>query len=362
MKDRPYALLFDQAIYALLGDALRLCNGEPAEAVFMLKMLQQQHRAARRRRANAAQGLEVPPLLIVSVTQRCNLRCKGCYAQSHHRGAEPELSTDELASVLDQANELGISIVLLAGGEPLLRPDLLDLAGARREMLFPLFTNGLLLDDAIVERLSAQRHVIPVISLEGHQGDTDGRRGAGVHAHALQAMAHLRERGLLFGVSLTVTSENMATVSAPEYLADLSASGCRLFFFVEYVPTVPGAEFLALTQAQRLSLATLLEELRHTLPALLVALPGDEELYGGCLAAGRGFLHVNAEGRLEPCPFAPFSDVSLRDMPLAEALRSPFMQALRQSDIHLSETRGGCALWAQRDRVAAMLQGASVHP
>ncbi len=356
MTDRPHVALFDSAIRTLLADALRICAREPAMVALLLRMLGQQRRAARLRSRWAAEGLDVPPLLIASVTQRCNLHCKGCYAQAQHRDAAPELSMAELAKVLAQAGDLGISIVLLAGGEPLLRPDLLDLTEGQPGMIFPLFTNGMLLDGAVVDRLSAQRHVIPVISLEGHQLDTDRRRGAGVHAHSLQAMARLRERGLFFGTSLTVTSQNLDTVSSPAYLSDLIASGCRLFFFVEYVPTVPGTEFLILEEEQRTRLNGLVEELQRSLPGLFVSLPGDEDLYGGCLAAGRGFIHVSADGRLEPCPFAPFSDASLRDMSLADALRSPFLKALRESDVHLSETRGGCALWARRDQVMALLQ------
>jgi MoaA/NifB/PqqE/SkfB family radical SAM enzyme len=355
MTDRRHVALFDQAIHALLRDALRICAGEPAMAAWLVRTLRQQRRAARLRQASAAAGVEVPPLLILSVTQRCNLHCKGCYAQALHRDATQELSTDELARVLDEAQELGISIVLLAGGEPLLRPDLLELAQSHREMIFPLFTNGMLLDDATLDRLAQQRHVLPVISLEGHQADTDGRRGLGVHAHSLQTMGRLRERGLFFGTSITVTRQNYATVSAPAYLADLIASGCRLFFLIEYVPTVPGTEALVLTDAQRDELPAVLEELRSALPGLFVELPGDEELYGGCLAAGRGFVHISADGRLEPCPFAPFSDVSVRDTSLADALRSPFLRALRESDLHLAETQGGCTLWAQREQVLALL-------
>lgn len=119
------------------------------------------------------------------------------------------------------------------------------------------------------------------------------------------------------------------------------AHGCRLFFFVEYVPAVPETEFLVLPEEQRATLPALLEEMHAALPDLFIALPGEESLYGGCLAAGRGFIHINPQGRLEPCPFAPWSDASLRDMPLAEALRSPFLAALRESDIHLTETAGG---------------------
>ena len=92
------------------------------------------------------------------------------------------------------------------------------------------------------------------------------------------------------------------------------------------------------------------------MPGLFVAFPGDEEMYGGCLAAGRGFVHISPEGRLEPCPFSPFSDISLKDVSLREALRSPLLRTIRESDAHLRETRGGCALWEQRDWVGSLLQ------
>jgi MoaA/NifB/PqqE/SkfB family radical SAM enzyme len=103
------------------------------------------------------------------------------------------MSPAELRRVLSEARDLGISIVMLAGGEPLTRPELLDITAEFPEIVFPLFTNGMLLDDAILARLKKQRHVIPVISIEGHQIETDTRRGEGVYAHILEAMARLRE-------------------------------------------------------------------------------------------------------------------------------------------------------------------------
>ena len=67
-----------------------------------------------------------------------------------------------------------------------------------------------------------------------------------------------------------------------------------------------------------------MQAFRNKYRALFVNVPGDEKDFGGCLSAGRGFVHVSAEGDLEPCPFAPYSDVNLRDKPLKEALQSPF--------------------------------------
>jgi MoaA/NifB/PqqE/SkfB family radical SAM enzyme len=356
MALRDARSIFDGAIRDLFGDALKLVARDPLAAASMVRMLGHQRAAERRRAASAAQGIPVPAMIIISVTQRCNLQCAGCYAHALHNETGAELSTAELGDALRQASELGISIALLAGGEPLLRSDILDLTESRPEMVFALFTNGTLLDDEAIDRLARQRHVIPVLSLEGHQAETDARRGAGMHMHTLDTMARLKARGLFFGTSLTVTSQNYAVVSDPAYVQALIDSGCRLFFFVEYVPSVPGSEFLVLSEEQRAALPALLEEMHARLPGLFVALPGDEEMYGGCLAAGQGFVHLNPQGRLEPCPFAPWSDTSLRDMSLAEALRSPFMATLRESDVHLTETAGGCALWARREWVTSLLQ------
>jgi MoaA/NifB/PqqE/SkfB family radical SAM enzyme len=95
--------------------------------------------------------------------------------------------------------------------------------------------------------------------------------------------------------------------------------------------------------------------LRRKFNALFVAFPGDEDEFGGCLAAGRGFIHVSPSGSLEPCPFAPYSDRNILDMSLKRALRSPLLEKIRQNHDKLQETAGGCALWTEREWVSSLL-------
>lgn len=171
-------------------------------------------------------------------------------------------------------------------------------------------------------------------------------------------MAHLRQAGVLYGASVTVTNQNMRAVTEPGFIRQLNALGCRLFFFIDFVPVEAGSEALALSTPERLELAARIERLRAELPGLYVALPGDEERYGGCLAAGRGFAHISPEGRLEACPFSPYADTSLKDTPLREALASRLLARIREEPEHLSELSGGCALWARREWVASLLE----HP
>ena len=90
---------------------------------------------------------------------------------------------------------------------------------------------------------------------------------------------------------------------------------------------------------------------------MFIAVPGDEEEIGGCISAGKGFVHVSADGNIEPCPFAPYSDTNLRDSSLKEALQSEFLRTIRQNHEQLMETEGGCALWVKREWVRSLLRG-----
>jgi len=355
-RDSSYIELFDESIRGLFKDALRISLNDPGMALFLRRTIKWQAQAARVRAAWEEKGLHVPAFMIASITHRCNLQCSGCYARAHHRPVEEEMNNAELRSVVAEASELGISIVLLAGGEPLARPEILNITRDFPRIIFPLFTNGLLLDSAAIVKLKGQRNVIPVISMEGEETETDARRGKGVYRRLQGVIADLHGERIFFGTSITVTQRNFDLVTDERFIGGLFARGCRLFFFIDYVPVEEGTDDLVLTEAQRAQEAEAILSLRANFPGLFVAFPGGEEEFGGCLAAGRGFVHLSPEGRLEPCPFSPFSDASLKEMSLKEALQSKLLRTIRESSDKLDETKGGCALWERRDWVASLLQ------
>lgn len=224
-------------------------------------------------------------------------------------------------------------------------------------MLFPLFTNGLLLDKEKIRLLKRQKQILPIISLEGYREETDARRGNGIYEKILDVLGRLKKEGIFFGIALTVTAENYRLVTSEDFIDGLCHRGAKLFFFVEYVPFTSGSETLALEEATRLSLAERVEALRNRFRALFISFPGDEEKMDGCLAAGRGFVHVSARGDVEPCPFAPYSDRNLNRISLKEALSSPFLEAIRNNHQNLHESKGGCALWENRRWVEEVLKG-----
>jgi MoaA/NifB/PqqE/SkfB family radical SAM enzyme len=354
-----YIKLFDDTIAALFADAVRTTMRRPSQAAFFMKTLWRQRKAARVRKRWERRGVHVPPIIILSVTNRCNLNCKGCYARElrPQAGAGGEMSREEWGSVVGEASELGVGIIMIAGGEPLLRREILDVAADFPGILFPVFTNGLMIDDGMLAWLRKNRNVIPVVSLEGDAWETDSRRGREVYGRVRDVAARLGRRRVFYGISVTVTGSTFYVVTDEAFPRELADAGCGVFFFVEYVPMGDDTGEPALTPEQKAALLESLEGFRAKYPALFVAFPGDEDQFGGCLAAGRGFVHVNAAGDVEPCPFAPYSDVNLRRTSLREALGSAFLGELQQNRDKLAETAGGCALWANREWVQSLLAG-----
>ncbi len=354
MNDIRVRELFGIHIADAIRFAATLSHDRPDAAGALKNLLGGQNRRGSQRSAAQVRGLSVPPLLILSLTRQCNLRCAGCYSNAR-REETSEISDEALARLYAQADALGVSIVMLAGGEPLMRPRALEIAAQFPGLLFPVFTNGLLIDADRAAFFAKNPHLVPVISLEGGMDATDARRGDGTHRGVMEAMARLDAAGAVFGVSITATTANREATTADDFLDDLCARGARVFFYVEYVPQNGEDAGLALDAAGKKRLLANLGRQRRRSRALLVAFPGDEEETGGCLASGRGFLHVDVDGSATPCPFSPYADANVTDG-LEQALRSPFLARVREHHGELGEGSGGCTLWRNRDLVESWLE------
>jgi MoaA/NifB/PqqE/SkfB family radical SAM enzyme len=168
-------------------------------------------------------------------------------------------------------------------------------------------------------------------------------------------IAKLQERDIFYAVSMTVTRSNYATVTGEAFVQALVDLGCQFFVYLDYTPIREGTEEWVITPAQRAAISAKMSAYRQDYPALFVAVPGDEAPFGGCLAGGRGFVHVSAGGDLEACPFAPYSDVNLRETSLQEGLRSTLLEAIRAHAPRLKREQGGCALWGKRAAIDALV-------
>ena len=240
----------------------------------------------------------------------------------------------------------------------MLRRDIIEAAGTKQNILFPIFTNGTFLEDRYFELLDRCRNLIPIISIEGRKEITDVRRGSGIYDRLIRNMEELNRRGLIFGASVTVTTENFREVTSDAFLNELADRGCKAAIFVEFVPVTDDSRELAPGDAEREYLQEEIARLRRERPEMVyISFPGDEMDSGGCVAAGRGFFHINSHGGAEPCPFSPYSDVNVRDSSLREAMHSPLFTALRDGDLLMGDHGGGCVLYEKRGLVEKIMAG-----
>jgi MoaA/NifB/PqqE/SkfB family radical SAM enzyme len=355
-SDQQYSRILSGSVIDTLKLATRIIRSDPRLLVTMGRIVSFQKKASTKRHLNELSGLQVPAVIMFSLTHRCNLNCRGCYMHAQNRQTSPDLTLDQIRSLVRQSVDLGVSFFVLAGGEPLVRVDeILILAHEYPDMIFAVYTNGTLITPDIADAISAYKNLVLIISIEGNQKETDARRSNGVFGSIIQSFSLLKNLGVFFGCSVTLTQNNYATVTDDSFISRMLNYGCRIITYVEYVPVQQDTEDLVLTVLQREELVRLIACFSDRYPALFFGFPGDEIRFGGFLSAGRGFVHISSSGDLEPCPAAPFSDANVTCMPLSDALKSGFLAKIRANHGMLSEADGGCALWKNRDWTLSLL-------
>ena len=177
-----------------------------------------------------------------------------------------------------------------------------------------------------------------------------------MYGQLIYSMNLMRKKNIIFGASLTFTKGNLSNLISDEYIDQLHDLGCKVVFYIEYVPMNEDTIGLAPSDAERQLLSKELNRLRQEYPdVLFMSFPGDEKESGGCLAAGRGFFHINSHGGAEPCPASPYSDINVRDTSLMEALNSNLFKSLRDGGILMDEHEGGCVLFEHKEEVERIL-------
>ena len=350
----------EQGVEKIVADTVKATLKNPKESAFMLRFAAASKKASKKRMKLEEEGLHVPGFLIASITSSCNLHCAGCYSRCNNATVDTapveQLSREEWQRVFQEAEELGISFIMLAGGEPLIRRDVIEAAGAMPNIIFPIFTNGTFIDERYFKLLDASRNLVPVLSIEGGREITDARRGSGIYDLVTKNMAKFKEKGLIFGASITVTTENVQEVTSRDFVRRLADQGCKLVIYVEFVPVTEEAKYLAPGEKERAIMAQAIDALRADYDDMvLLSFPGDELAMGGCMAAGREFFHINSHGGAEPCPFSPYSDSNVKTSSLKEAIRSRLFEHLREQHVLDAEHVGGCVLFAQKSQVEQIM-------
>jgi MoaA/NifB/PqqE/SkfB family radical SAM enzyme len=327
------------------------------------------HRQTSRLRHEAIEhGIQVPPFLVLSVTSRCNLRCTGCFAgavgiTTGAPTARQPLNLADWRRVISEAAAAGVMGFVIAGGEPFMLPGIASLFREFPDRMFLVFTNGTALRDRDFEVLKSCRNTAVVVSLEGDRELTDERRGSGVYESALRSLDRLQAAGVLTGLSITVGAANIDFWTDERKIDALIARSGPLAFFIEQIPTGEGDGIAAIPEEKRLHFreAVLRVRSRETGAAYLVHSPADEEFFGGCVSAGRGFAHVTPTGDVTACPFSALATHNVATSSVSEALAGSFFTMIRDNGPMLETHDHPCALSANADKLESMAAGLGAY-
>ena len=303
------------------------CKKKIAENFFINYMLMQKDK---RERFFKKYGFPAPDLFVISPTMRCNLKCIGCYSANYNK--KDVLDFDTIDRIFTEAENIGIYFVVVSGGEPFIRDDLLDLFAKHNDIYFQVYTNGTFLSDPnLVKELSKLGNVFPCISVEGFEKETNVRRGDGVFGKIMAAMANLRNYGVPFGFSATVTKYNNELLVSEEFIDFYEKQGCILGWYFNYIPVGRDPDTsLMPTPEQRYYRFRKLRELRKKYDIALADFWNDGPASGGCLAGGRAYFHINAEGGVEPCVFAQYYVDNVLNKSLLDIITSDFFREIRR--------------------------------
>ncbi len=308
----------------------------------------------------------IPWLILMDPTSACNLHCTGCWAAEY--GHKLNLSFEDLDSIITQGKELGVYFYMYTGGEPLVRKaDIIRLCEKHNDCEFHAFTNGTLVDEDFCKEMQRVGNLSLSISLEGFEEVNDLRRGEGVFDRVMKAMDLLKKYGLIFGTSICYTSKNISTVTSDEFLDMIIEKGCRFTWYFHYMPVGNDASVdLLPTMEQRKYMYHRVREIRGATGGkqiFAMDFQNDGEFVGGCIAGGRNYFHINANGDVEPCVFIHYSSANIHEVTLLEALKQPLFMAYRDNQPFNGNHLRPCPMLENPELLQKMVEetGAQVH-
>jgi MoaA/NifB/PqqE/SkfB family radical SAM enzyme len=302
-------------------------------------------------------GCNIPWTILMDPTSACNLHCTGCWAAEY--GHTLNLSYEELDDIINQGTELGVYFYIYTGGEPLVRKDdIIRLCEKHPDCEFLCFTNSTLIDEKFADDMLRVKNFIPAISLEGDEEATDSRRGKGTYQKVMAAIDLLHRKKLLYGISSCYTSHNWDSISSEEYYDKLVSLGCSFIWYFHYMPVGnDAAPELLPTPEQRKEIYRRIRYNRSHKAMFAMDFQNDAEYVGGCIAAGRRYFHISANGDIDPCVFIHYSDSNIRQKTILEALRSPLFMAYHDGQPFNDNMLRPCPMLENPTKLRAIVAG-----
>ena len=303
----------------------------------------------------------IPWAILLDPTSACNLHCTGCWAAEY--GNKLNLSFEEIDSIITQGKQLGIYMYIYTGGEPLVRKkDLIALCEKHSDCQFLSFTNATLIDEEFADEMLRVKNFIPAISIEGFEEATDDRRGQGTYQKVIQAMAILKKKHLPFGLSCCYTSQNLDSISSYDFIDQMVEWGAKFVWYFHYMPVGNDAVSALLPNPeQREFMYHRIRDIRATKPIFAMDFQNDGEYVGGCIAGGRRYLHINANGDCDPCVFIHYSDSNIREKTLLECLQSPIFMAYHDGQPFNENHLRPCPMLENPELLRKMVEETGAH-
>jgi MoaA/NifB/PqqE/SkfB family radical SAM enzyme len=351
---RTHILGFGAHLNAFL---MRVARERPAAARAILRFLGTYIEDVYRRTRSQDAGIAAPGTVVIEPTDRCNLRCPGCYAKSSSDGSD--LPFDRMVEIVQQVIHMGVSLITISGGEPFLR-ERADCTISRLAERFPnhgflVYTNGRMIDKTIAARLGRVGNIFPAISVEGFEHQTDARRGAGTATGNRLARELLARQGVMTGFSATVTRENAEAIASDDFIHQRIAEGDMFgwFFLMQPIGRAPRPELMVTARQRALVREAIMRWRQADLPIFLGDFWNDGPLVGGCIAGGRSYLHIYANGDISPCVFAPVASGNIFDIIAGRSeyaslndfvQRNPVFVAYREEQAKIKDRKRPCLL------------------
>lgn len=288
-------------------------------------------------------GVYFPAFVFLSVTNKCNLHCQGCWVSVNSPPRVLDGAT--LDRVVTECKAQGASFFGILGGEPLLHPEILDVIARHGDCYFQLFTNGTLLTDEVAAKLRRLGNVTPLVSVEGSEQVSDERRGGReVFRRSMAGIDACRRNRLFFGVATSVCRSNYSDLVSRKFVDELIGRGAHYLWYYIYRPV--GADptpELALTENEIVELRQFMVDIRGQAPIVVVDAYWDHEGRALCPAATGISHHIGPGGDVEPCPVVQFARENIGDGShmVNQIIESSFLEQFRG---FASSTTRGCVL------------------
>ncbi len=275
----------------------------------------------------------IPWLILFDPTQACNMHCVGCWSGTY--GHKSNLSFEDMDKIVTEGKALGSYLYMLTGGEPMVRKaDILKLMEKHPDCYFAAYSNSTLIDQALCDEIKRLGNLTFMLSIEGTPDTNDSRRGDGHYEAVMKAMDLLHENGIPFGTSICYTRQNIDAVTDEKFLRMLADKGAHFGFYFHYMPVGKNAVMdLMPTVEQRKAMIEKIRYIRSDkcdIPFFPMDFQNDGEFVGGCIAGGRNYFHINANGDAEPCVFIHYSNTNIHDNSILEMLQSPLFMAYHE--------------------------------